>query len=94
MPVDQIVSIFCDIDDFCKELDGYVENGLLEDKNKKPKRGPKPVLSVSEVATIMVLFQMSKFKNFKAFYTTFLTTYWKHHFPKLPSYSRFIELIK
>jgi hypothetical protein len=37
---------------------------------------------------------MSKFKNFKAFYTTFLTTYWKHHFPKLPSYSRFIELIK
>ena len=94
VPVDQIVSIFCDIDDFCKELDGYVENGLLEDKNKKPKRGPKPVLSVSEVATIMVLYQMSKFKNFKAFYTTFLATYWKHHFPKLPSYSRFIELIK
>lgn len=94
VPVNQIVSIFCDIDDFCKELDGYVENGLLEDKNKKPKRGPKPVLSVSEVATIMVLYQMSKFKNFKAFYTTFLTTYWKHHFPKLPSYSRFIELIK
>ena len=94
MPVNQIVSIFCDIDDFCKELDGYVENGLLEDKNKKPKRGPKPVLSVSEVATIMVLYQKSKFKNFKAFYTTFLATYWKHHFPKLPSYSRFIELIK
>jgi hypothetical protein len=94
VPVDQIVLIFCDIDDFCKELDGYVENGLLEDKSKKPKRGPKPVLSVSEVATIMVLYQMSKFKNFKAFYTTFLATYWKHHFPKLPSYNRFVELIK
>jgi hypothetical protein len=47
VPVDQIVLIFCDIDDFCKELDGYVENGLLEDKNKKPKHGLKAVLSVS-----------------------------------------------
>jgi hypothetical protein len=55
VPVNQIVSIFCDIDDFWKELDGYVESVLLEDKNKKPKRGLKPVLSVSEVATIMVL---------------------------------------
>ena len=92
--MNQIISIFCDIDDFCKELGGYVQNGLLEDKEKKPKRGPKPILSGSEVVTIMILFQMSKFRNFKAFYTTFLTTYWKHYFPKLPSYNRFIELIK
>ncbi|WHA05527.1 hypothetical protein N3Z17_03200 [Candidatus Bandiella numerosa] len=28
----QIISIYCDIYDFCKELDGYVENGSLEDK--------------------------------------------------------------
>jgi hypothetical protein len=28
----QIISIYCDIYDFCKELDGYVENELFEDK--------------------------------------------------------------
>jgi hypothetical protein len=94
IPETQIISIYCDIDNFCKELDGYVENGLIEDKNKAAKRGPKPILSESEVVTIMILFQLSKFRNFKAFYTTFLATYWKHHFPKLPSYNRFIELVK
>ena len=94
IPVNQIISIFCEVDDFCKELNKHVENGLLENKNKKPSRGPKHILSESEVVTIMILFQLSKFRNCKAFYTTFLTTYWKSYFPKLPSYNRFTELIK
>ena len=83
IPETKIISIYCDIDNFCKELDGYVENGLIEDKGKTAKREPKPILSESEVVTIVILFQLSKFRNFKAFYTTFfLATYWKHHFPK------------
>jgi hypothetical protein len=41
IPETQIITIYCDIDNFCKELDGYVENGLIEDKNKTARRGPK-----------------------------------------------------
>jgi hypothetical protein len=26
VPINQIASIFCEVDDFCKELDGYVGN--------------------------------------------------------------------
>ena len=90
----EIISIFCDIDDFCQELEKYVSNGLLEDKNKKAKRGINRILCDSEIVTIMILFQMSKIRNFKAFYVDFLSTYWRKYFPKLPSYNRFIELIK
>lgn len=94
IPINQIISIFCDVDDFCKELEGYLKNGLLEDKSKKAKRTSKRMLHDSEIMTIMILFQMSKFRNFKGFYCGFLSTYWRDFFPKLPSYNRFIEMIK
>ena len=41
IPETQIISIYCDIDNFCKELDGYVENGLIEDKKQNNKTGSK-----------------------------------------------------
>jgi len=94
IPSKELISIYCDVDDFCKELNKYMSNGLLEDKSKRSKRGPKSLLSESEVMTIMILFQMTKFRNFKAFYAGFLATYWKSYFPNLPSYGRFTELIK
>jgi hypothetical protein len=43
--------------------------------------------------TILVAFQSSGFKNFKAFYTGFLSVYQIKEFPNLPSYTRFLELI-
>ena len=42
IPETQIISIYCDIDNFCKELDGYVENGLIEDKNRVERRIAAP----------------------------------------------------
>lgn len=87
----QLVSIFCEIDDFCKELEKNMLQHLLENSNKK-RRGPNPCLSVSEIMSIQILFQMVGYRNFKTFYF-FLETYWKKYFPKLPSYQRFIELM-
>jgi len=43
--------------------------------------------------TILVLFQMSRFRDFKNFYTGFLCFYHKSCFPNLPSYGRFVNLI-
>jgi hypothetical protein len=87
----QLVSIFCEIDDFCKELDKNISQSLLTNL-KKSKRGPDCCLSVSEIMSIQILFQMIGYRNFKTFYL-FLESYWKKYFPKLPSYQRFIELM-
>jgi Transposase DDE domain len=96
MDINQLTRIFCDIDDFCKEFDGYMQNKLLPapDANASPnRRGPKCCLSDSEIMTILIFFQSSGFRNFKRFYTCFLCIYWGDAFPNLPSYNRFIEIM-
>ena len=59
-----------------------------------PKRGPKCCLVPSEIMTILIAFQMMGFRTFKNFYCSFVCKYWRKEFPKLPSYNRFLELIK
>lgn len=88
----QLVSIFCEIDDFCKELDKNMPQPLLTAPSKG-RRGPACCLSISEIMTVKVLFQMIGYRNFKTFYTGFMQVYWKQYFPKLPSYNRFVELM-
>ena len=87
----QLVSIFCEIDDFCKELDKNMSQLQLTGPSKG-RRGPACSLSISEIMTIQIMFQMVGYRNFKTFYTGFLQIYWKQYFPQLPSYQRFIEL--
>jgi hypothetical protein len=89
----QLTSIFCEIDDFCKELEKNMPDQKLLTGPSKGKRGPACCLSVSEIMTIQVLFQMIGWRNFKTFYVGFLQKYWKEYFPKLPSYQRFVELM-
>lgn len=92
MDMNQLVSIFCEIDDFCNELDQHCKNYMLSGP-KKNKRGPACCLSISEIMTILVIFQMSRFRDFKNFYCGFLSFYHKGYFPNLPSYGRFVNLI-
>ena len=87
----QLVSIFCEIDDFCKELDKNMSQLQLTGPSKG-RRGPAWCLSISEIMTVQILFQMVGYRNFKTFYTSFLQIYWKQYFPRLPSYQRFVEL--
>lgn len=87
----QLVSIFCEIDDFCKELDKNMSQLQLTGPSKG-RRGPACCLSISEIMTIQILFQMIGYRNFKTFYMGFLQIYWKQYFPLLPSYQRFVEL--
>ena len=87
----QLVSIFCEIDDFCKELDKNISQLQLTGPSKG-RRGPACCLSISEIMTIQILFQMVGYRNFKTFYISFLQIYWKQYFPHLPSYQRFVEL--
>ena len=90
----QLVSIFVEIDDFCKQLENY-ENNFDSFLLSKPSaaRGPKRGLSDSEIATILIAFHSIRFRDFKTFYL-FLKKYFHNYFPALPSYQRFVELIK
>ena len=86
-----IVTIFCDIDDFCRSL-------LAAKYPQLPARsGPHPrgahSLSLSEVMTILVWFHASHYRTFKHFYLGSVLPGKRAEFPGLPSYTRFVELI-
>jgi hypothetical protein len=91
MDMDQLTRIFCQIDDFCKELNQYAPNKFLPPSTSR--RGPACCLDNSEIMTILILFQSSRWRDFKNYYNHFLSTYYKTAFPKLPSYNRFIEIM-
>lgn len=88
----QLTHIFCQIDDFCKELEQYSQHKLLTGPSSG-KRGPACALTLSEIMTVLIIFQSTHFRDFKNFYTGFLLVYWQDYFPRLPSYPRFVTLI-
>jgi len=88
----QLVAIFCEIDDCCKDLDKNMPQPFLTSPTKG-RRGPACCVSVSEIMAIQILFQMIGYRNFKTFYINFLQVYWKKYFPITSSYQRFTELM-
>jgi hypothetical protein len=93
MDIHQLTAIFCEIDDFCNTLDKYTQHYMLKEP-MKGKRGPSCGLAMSEIMTILVMFQSSRVRDFKNFYTGLLCLYYKAYFPKLPSYERFVFLMQ
>jgi hypothetical protein len=85
-----ITQIFIEVDDFMKEYEAKMNSRMISDgktRNRKCK------LSLSEIMTIMIYFQMSSYRNFKDYYIKYLMEYYKDYFPDLVSYNRFVELI-
>ena len=87
----EIETLFCQIDDFCQAFTSIFESHLLPNKVVKRKRKFK--LSLSEVATIVVYFHCSGYRNFKDYYIKYVLKHFQSEFPKLVSYNRFVELI-
>lgn len=86
-----LTQLFCDIDDFVKALDQEKNSFLLFSKGKS-KRGFPPQMNLAELMTIVIWYHASGFKNFKMFYFH-LRQNMRGEFPKLLSYSRFVEWI-
>jgi len=86
----EIEKLYSDVDDFNKETIFNPTQKLLPPS--KYSRFDKFTMSVSEVMTIVILFHMSGYRNFKTFYTEHVCKYMKSEFPKLVSYNRFVEL--
>lgn len=87
-----IVEIFCDIDDFCKHHIKIQKEKCLPLLGKK--RGNRtPIMSESELITILVLFHLSHYRTFKDFYLSCVLEDLSECFPKAVSYNRFVELM-
>lgn len=83
-----VTEIFCDIDDFCKD---YLKNQsafLLPNPDRKRDREMQ--MSLSEIGTIIILFQMSHYRTFKDFYYGCILQDAKNYFPNALSYTRFV----
>jgi hypothetical protein len=86
-----IVTIFCDIDDFCRSL--LAAGHLPLPAHSVPSQRRANSLSLSEVMTILVWFHASHYRTFKHFYLGSVLPSKPAEFPGLPSYTRFVELI-
>src|SRR3982751_1314300 len=86
-----MVTMFCEIDDFCRSLLAREHPQLPARSGQQKGRGRG--LSLSEVMTIVVFFHVSHYRTFKHFYQGRMLTQGRAEFPSLPSYNRFVELI-
>ena len=86
-----IVTVFCDIDDFCQHL--LATRPLLLAIHFGRKRKRPCALALSEILTILVYFHASHYRTFKHFYVDHMLGQRRAEFPRLLSYTRFVELI-
>ena len=83
-----VTEIFCDIDDFCKDYLRNQSKYFLPNPDRIRHREMQ--MSLSEIGTIVVLFQMSHYRTFKDFYCGCVLQDMKHYFPNALSYTRFV----
>jgi len=86
-----VTEIFCDMDDFCKDYLKGQSKYLLPNPDRKRDRTMQ--MSLSEIGTIIVLFQMSHYRTFKDFYCGCVLQDMKKYFPTALSYTRFVDYI-
>ncbi|MBA3899327.1 MAG: IS982 family transposase [Bacteroidetes bacterium] len=85
----KVIEIFYLVDEFCTEFQMAITPNLL---GNPPKR--KPIMSNSEVITIMILFHIGGFRNMKHFYLNYVKKHLNKEFPETVSYNRFTELMQ
>jgi len=86
-----ITELFVFVDDFYQAIEKYLKTQLLASSqtSRQPTRACS--MTLSEMLTIVLLYQQSPCKNFKFFYQSYLQLY-HDEFPTLVSYHRFVEL--
>jgi hypothetical protein len=89
MTVD-ITALYCCLDDFCKVFADWAAHRLIPPEQTRQRTGK---LSRSEMLFIVVLFHLSPFKHFKAFYLYGIGHQHRACFGALPHYDRFVSLM-
>jgi hypothetical protein len=90
--MNNLIGLFCIVDDFCNIFEPEWNKSLIETKIKK--RIKPSNLTTSEVMTIIILFHQSCYRNFKTFYIEHVSKHLLKYFQQLVSYTRFVELTK
>lgn len=89
---DQITTIFCIADDFCKTfVETLNKNALPQGSDHRIRNKPCKLVD-SEVITILTCFHLSGVRNLKAFYIGYVQKHLRSEFPVTVSYNRFVEL--
>lgn len=87
----QLIEIFCDVDDFCRSYTEYTGKHLITDGSEETE---KTRMSLSEIMTIVIYFHLSNHRTFKWYYKNYICGYLQDYFPKRLSYNRFVEVKK
>lgn len=85
----KITDIFCLVDEFTQKFTPFLQAHSIGNKSKRP-----PIMSQSEIITIMIIFHLSGFRCFKHFYVFYVQKHMKDDFPNTVSYNRFTELMQ
>jgi flagellar motor switch protein FliG len=83
-------ALFTDIDDFCKQFLPQWQAMLIASKQKQHYQPSS--LTLSEVMTLLILFHIERYRNFKAFYLGYVCKHLRKAFPQLVSYTRLLTL--
>jgi len=86
-----ILPLFSDLDDFCQSFEPTFKIKQLASSTVRRHR--QSTLLLSEVMTIIVWFQLSSYRTFKAYYLKEVAQHLRDEFPHLVSYNRFVELM-
>ena len=86
-----ILDLYCSVDEFWQRFAPAWERELLASGQRCRRRATR--LHPSEIMTIVILFQQSGYRTFKAFYPQHVQQHLRGEFPQLVSYSRFVELL-
>ena len=89
--MDQLIAIFCDIDDFCKAFAPLYHRCLLHGGQRQWSR--QTTLTLSEIMTLLVYFHWSHYRTFKHYYTEYVAVHLRPYFPQRVGYQRFVELM-
>uniref|UniRef100_UPI0003B371AA IS982 family transposase n=1 Tax=Psychromonas hadalis TaxID=211669 RepID=UPI0003B371AA len=89
--MDNLIELFCDVDDFCNVFIPEWEASLISNGEIKRRRAKR--MSNSEIMTIIISFYQSHYRDFKNYYLGYVAKYLKSYFPSLLSYTRFIEVM-
>jgi Transposase DDE domain len=86
-----LLELFCRVDDFWLAFAPTWGRKLLQSGTIKRQRSGQ--LAESEIMTILIHFHQSHYRDFKAYYLQHVSAHLQSEFPKLVSYSRFVDLI-
>ena len=89
--MDQLIVIFCDMDDFCQAFAPTYARRLLHAGQRQRQR--QTTLARSEILTLLVYFHWSHSRTFKHYYTEYVAVHLRPYFPHLVSSHRFVALL-